>query len=467
MPDDGMSSGTSSTGGGDAASVMQATISEFQGQGGGESSPAAAPAPAPTPPSVPGDVPGTPPDPPAASTGQEVNWYEALLAESEDRPDELTALINEESFNGLRANPEQLGEWAQRAFGQLKQFGEGAERQRALEARAGYAGGWENAEHAFDLFGDLYRGDIPLSEADRADFPEAQSYSERALMRVMKQDPTTAYSLGAAVLNHMPELVKHNADYLMRSLGLDPKFAEDYKRVAEAGGFKMSEDQQVVHDWFKANDIPLDQLETFESLPVDLRHDMLAGKPQVSKYHLNNYHKDRVSEQRAAKANEARMAQERERVEYQSAQTLATEQRKVYQEYVDKGRALGLNDLEAAGLAAMAYSEIEQGFWDEASDSRKVIDDWHGHIKTGNKLQSDTGRSSYRKAFEAAYRKAAGQYKTKRAGVTPTEPTKQPGALNGNTAPTFTPGAPPDARFNGLTGEALMNEILRSQGAIT
>lgn len=470
MPDDGMSASTGGATGGatDAASVMQGVINDFSSQGGGDP----APAPAPTPdPAAPTDQP--PADqaagdgPPAEPTALD-KWLESLSAQDQDQPNELATLLNEEAFNGLRENPEGLAQWAAQARGHLQKFNEGAERERALAEKVERIGGWEDAPKAFDIYGDLFRGDIALSEEDRAEFPEAVNYTERALMRVMGQDKATAYSLGAAVLNLMPEVLQHNANYLLKALGYDPKYAEDYKRVTEAGGFQVTQNQQAVQDWFKDNGIPLDQLSTFQRLPVKKQQDLLAGDVEAGKYDLQFYHDYYQNQDRAAKAEEAYRAQESNRVEYESLKTLGGEQRQVFQEYVDKGKALGLNDLEAAGLAAMAYAEIEEQYWDENSEARRVVDAWHGHIKTGNKLQRDGGRSGYRKAFETAYRRAASKHGSKRPGVPATPPaqTRAGAPTNGANQPQFNPATPPGNPGRPLTAAEQMEEIMREYGAL-
>jgi hypothetical protein len=469
----------------DAASLMGQII-DSQGSGGGEPSPAPvpAPAPAPQPPAATAEppAPADPNQPPADEQPAEsvANWYEALLAQDQDQPDELATLLNEETFNGLSGNAEGLAAWSKKAFDHLRRLNEVAEREKTLGGSIERVGGWEDAPRALEIYGDLFRGDIELTEEDRADFPEAQTHAERALFRMMQHDKQAAYSLGAAVLNHMPELltqewtdengVKHsNVGYILRTLGYDPKYANDYRRVAESGGLQPMANQQEVVDWFKESGIPLDQLSTFNRLPIDLQKDMLAGSLGAAKFHLQEYH-DRFTERdQRARAEEAHRHQESVRLEYESAKTLGAEQRKVFDEYVQKGKALGLNDLEAAGLAAMAYAEIEGGYWDENSEPRKVVDRWHGYIKSGNRLQKESGRAGYRKAFEQAYRKAAGQYKSPRPGVppAPTQPQPRPtGATNGNNQPQFTPPTPPVDDLNKLSGAELMDAILRRQGAI-
>lgn len=464
------------TGGAPDAASLMGQIIDSQSSGGGESSPAPAPAPAPTPAPAPPAATAEPPaaDPnqaPAGETPPESvpNWYEALLAEDQDQPDELAGLLNEEAFNGLSGNAEGLSAWSKKAFDHLRRLNEVAEREKTLGGGIERIGGWEDAPKALEIYGDLFRGDIELTEEDRAEFPEAQNHAERALFRMMRHDQNAAYSLATAVLNHMPEALKFNANYLLQSLGYDPRFAEDYRRVAESGGLQPMANQQEVVDWFKESGIPLDQLSTFNRLPIDLQKDMLAGSLGAAKFHLQEYH-DRFTERdQRARAEEAHRHQESARIEYESTKTLGAEQRKVFDEYVAKGKALGLNELEAAGLAAMAYAEIEGGYWDETSESRKAVDRWHGYIKTGNRLQKESGRAGYRKAFEQAYRKAAGQHSRTRPGIPAGAPNQpQPrvnGALNGNNQPQFPPATPPADDLNKLSGAELMDAILRKNGA--
>lgn len=455
----------------DAASLMGQIIDSQSG--GGEPSPAApAAAPESHPPAPAGDgqapVPAVTPDgqPPVAP---EPNWYEAILAQDQQQPDELQTLLNEDAFKGLSGNAEGLSAWSKKAFDHLRRLNEVAERERTLGEGIERVGGWEDAPKALEIYGDLFRGDIELSQEDRADFPEATTHAERALHRMMRHDKNAAYSLGAAVLNHMPELLtdQHNAAYLMRTIGLDPRYIEDYRRIAESGGLQPMANQAEVVEWFKASGIPLDQLGTFNRLPLELQQDMLAGSLGAAKFHLQEYH-DRFTERdQRARAEEAHRSQASAHAEYEATRTLGSEQRKVFDEYVVKGKSLGLNELEAAGLAAMAYASIESEYWDEATESRKAVDRWHGYIKTGNRLQKEAGRAGYRKAFEQAYRNAAGKYKSPRPGVPPNQNQPRDGASNGNNnQPQFTPATPPGEDLNNLFGADLMNAILRREGAV-
>jgi hypothetical protein len=461
------STGGATSGATDAASVMQGVINDFNSQGGGDPAPTPAPTPDPTTPTDHAHADQPPTDQSTPEPTALDRWLESLSAQDRDQPNDLANLLNEEAFNGLRENPEQLAQWATQARGHLQKLNEGTERERALAEKVERIGGWEDAPKAFDIYGDLFRGDIALSEEDRAEFPEAVNYAERALMRVMGQDKATAYSLGAAVLNLMPEILQHNASYLLKALGYDPKYAEDYKRVTEAGGFQVTQDQQAVQNWFKENGIPPDQLSTFQRLPVKKQQDLLAGDVEAGKYDLQFYHDYYQNHDRAAKAEESRIAHESSRVEYESLKTLGSEQRQVFQEYVDKGKALGLNDLEAAGLAALAYAEIEEQYWDEDSESRRVVDAWHGHIKTGNKLQRDGGRSGYRKAFETAYRRAASKHGSKRPGAPANPPAQtRAGAPPSNGQPQFNPAPAPGNPGRSLTAAEQMEEIMREYGAL-
>jgi len=134
------------------------------------------------------------------------------------------------------------------------------------------------------------------------------------------------------------------------------------------------------------------------------------------------------------------------RVEYEASASVAAEQMQVFDEFVAKGEALGLNKLEAAGLAALAYKEFEAQYWKGDGESRKTLDDWHGRVKSGNKLHAADGRAAYVKAFDAAFKKVAESHKNHRPRNTP-EPPERP-------------------RYLGRPGDAgdLMLHILDQQG---
>jgi len=133
------------------------------------------------------------------------------------------------------------------------------------------------------------------------------------------------------------------------------------------------------------------------------------------------------------------------RAENIAASYLAGEQISVFDEYTQKGKELGLNELEAAGLAAIAHREIEIGYWRD-SGWRKILDGWIQRIKTGNKLAASDGRRVYIKAFDAAYQRAA--------------------ALRNITRGDLTPQVRLDHAGRPITGSDLMEDILRSRGHV-
>jgi hypothetical protein len=87
--------------------------------------------------------------------------------------------------------------------------------------------------------------------------------------------------------------------------------------------------------------------------------------------------------------------QERAAIERQAGQNFNVEQYKIFDEYIAKGKAAGLSDLEAAGLATMAFREIELG----------AFDTWYAELRGGHRL--GPGRDRYRRAFDAAFKKVA------------------------------------------------------------
>ena len=453
----------------DAATVMAETISQFQGGSGDSGAPSSL-----------SDIPNAPndgysqeeprqaaagDDPAAAREGADVNWYEQFLNPQEE-PDDLAQLLDPQGFQALQQNPQQLLEWATRAQGQLQTFAQSREHQRKIEQAAEYFGGVDNAELAFQLAGDLFRGEIDLTPEERAEFPNAANYAERFVARVMGQQPDVADALGAAVLNSMPELLKANAGYLLRQVGLDPKYLEDYKRVVAAGGYQIPEDAQAQVEWLDRNGVTGQRRDAFYRLPVEVRADMIKRGIGVAGFELETYAKNFAREDREAQVERQQRQQEMQRVEMESTKTLATETRRIFDEYVEKGKAMGLNPLEAAGVAALAYAEIEGSYWQGGGEINGVLDGWLERIKSGNKLQMDGGRSAYKKAFELAYRKALGANAPRRPQGA------QPPAPNGARSPLPIPPAnppqrpAPQASPGHLDPVQTMNEILQQYGAI-
>ncbi|MGH9752777.1 MAG: hypothetical protein ACREA2_08325 [Blastocatellia bacterium] len=135
-----------------------------------------------------------------------------------------------------------------------------------------------------------------------------------------------------------------------------------------------------------------------------------------------------------------RELQARERAEFQASQTVAIGAREIFNEFVEQGRRVGLNELEALGLAAASYMEVEKGFWAEGeSDWKRTVNDWTRRVLSGNKLHAQDRRSAYRRAFEAVYRRVAERYRH------------------------VTPRKVAESR-SGLTGAELMESIIRERG---
>jgi len=124
--------------------------------------------------------------------------------------------------------------------------------------------------------------------------------------------------------------------------------------------------------------------------------------------------------------------------EYAASATLASETDRLFGEYVAKGKLAGLSDLEAVGLAAIAYQQFSRGYWKQGSDWQKAFDGWMGEVKAGYKLGPK--RDGFRKMFDDAFRRAAENFKHHKTGAT-------------------------TARYQGLTGSDLMTAMLRDSTA--
>lgn len=398
------------------------------------------------------------------------NWYEHLLAEQNNDP-VRALLLDDTAWGAMQANPLQLGQWATNARTQIQQIHEREEELKRQEEDFEWFGGRANAGRAARLAGDLFRGEeaLPDDEALKFGANGPRTYAERALHTLLtdKDHARVASELGVTVLNMMPGLLQANEDYLLHVLGYDPKLKADFKNVIQAGGYKPQADHEAVQGWFQANQIPLEYIGTFHRLPVKKQHDMLAGDVEAARFDLEQYHeKFSEKEQREQQARQAETQAEQELTQ-RTTRDLALDTAKIFDEYVEKGKAMGLNQLEAAGAAAMAYKAIEQGYWDDGTDTRRTFDNWFTQMKDGNKFQAELSKKSYKKLFEQEYRKALGQYQPKR----PKPPVPSPGGqkpatpANGNQQSQFDPSTPPN-EARSLTPEELMTQVMRDYGVI-
>jgi hypothetical protein len=132
----------------------------------------------------------------------------------------------------------------------------------------------------------------------------------------------------------------------------------------------------------------------------------------------------------------------RNQADFEASRQVSTAMSEVFDEFVEQGKAAGLNDLEAAGLAAIAYREFEQQYWTGDGSWRGQLDDWHGRVKGGNKLHIGDARNNFRKAFDTVYGKLSATHKSQR-----------------------TADAQPSIRQSlGLDPDLTMKEILRERG---
>jgi hypothetical protein len=424
-----------------AATSMADIITEFN-------SPAPASAPAPEP--VPEPVAAVTPDQPAGSDQQAEptepqisDWYQQFIATQDDDP--FAQFMDDSAFESIRSNPAELADYATRGREFIKSAADRVKAADQYLEQAEYFNGVENTPFALSLAGDLFRGDLELEEADGS----ARTHVERFLNSVKERHTDTYYDLGVAILNNAPELLDQNTPFLLRRLGLNPEMIDDYKAVTQAGGFQPPEDQAAEMQWVKENLTP-EMQSVYKRLTSDQKADLQKRTPAVRQNDLQIYKSyfDRAESEEREKA-ESQRAQEFESQNY-AMQTMAESTRGVFDEYVQKGIAAGLNPLEAAGAAAMAYRHLEETYWDAKSDSRKAQDAYFKHIKSRNELQMAAGKRGYQKLFEGQWRKALSSYSPKKSTAAPPpnpagpRPPVPPPARNGDPqfAPTTPEGAP-------------------------
>lgn len=450
----------------DAASVMGEVMTEFSGGGGDVP---VSPAPTPEAPAAPlaqptaGESSGENPSSVGSQPDLDTNWYEQLL-QQEQTPDPLTGLVLDDAgWQQIAQDPAQFGTWAQNARQQLAAIAEQRKAEAELEPDFEWVGGKKNAGVAARVFGDLLRGDYPLTPEEARE-SSAPTYVERGLEQIRRMDEPTAWRIAAGVLNQMPEIIDHNRDYVLERLGLDPNLVDAYKQVTLAGGYQMPEDTEA-ESAFLAQ-VPASLHDAFKKLPPAVKKDLQQRDIGVAKFDLEQYARNQQWEAEQAKQAEMRAQQQAAQVEEKAQVSLADSTRQVFQEYIDRGKSLGLDPLQAAGAAALAYADLEQSYWQANSEYRRTMDDWYGRLKSGNELQIQQTRSAYKKMFEQAYRKALQANAPKRPTGVPPMSGPRPIAPAPQQQPAqFVAPLPPNG--GGATDPVdLMNEILRQHGAI-
>lgn len=449
----------------DAVTVMGEVMGEFSGGGGDVP---VSPAPTPEAPAAPlaqptaGESPGENPSSVDSQPDLDANWYEQLLQQQEPADPLANLALDDARWQQIAQDPNQFGTWAQQARQYFATLAEERKAEAELEPDFEWVGGKKNASVAARVFGDLLRGDYPLTPEEARE-STAPTYVERGLERIRQMDEPTAWRIAAGVLNQMPEIIDHNRDYVLERLGLDPRLADAYRQVTLAGGYTMPEDAET-ESAFLAQ-VPANLHDAFKKLPPAVKKDLQQRDIGVAKFDLEQYARNQQWEAEQAKQAEARAAQQAAQVEEKASLGLAEATRGVFQEYIERGKSLGLDPLQAAGAAALAYSELEQSYWQANSEYRRTMDDWYNRLKGGNELQVRQTQSAYKKLFEQAYRKALQSNAPKRPTAAPL-PGPRPIAPAAQQQPAqFVAPVPPNG--SGTSDPVdLMNEILRQHGAI-
>ncbi len=388
----------------------------------------------------------------------EENWFEKLLGQAE-LADPIASLLDEQAFAQATQSPESLRGYAEQVREALKTQSEQAKAVAEIDQAAQWVGGRDRAKIAFDLTGDLFRGDLPIDEADALPEFQAETYVDRFLNRVEQVHPDTYEALAVSVLNNAKGVIQANAGYLLKQLGIDPRYIEDYKRVAAVGGFEPPEDVAAEANWLKEN-IPAELHDVFRKLDPDVKADMRARPAALAKRSLEQEAFFQRQESEKQQREQRESFQKSQEAEVKASETLVKETWGVIEEYVKKGTAFGLNPLEAAGAAMLAYQKLDQQYWANG-EARRAIDGLHQRIKTGNELQISGGRKAYQKLFETAYREALSSYKPQRKTAPgPAQPaTRQIAPPTAQRPAQFIPQAPPEARPAATRIEDIIKEF--------
>jgi len=392
------------------------------------------------------------------------DWWEKLLAE-QDAADPYAALLSDDAFASALADPGKSQEYWQQVHDALKTTVGQAQTLQQIEQAIEYAGGRGNLPGVTQLAGDLLRGALPIE--DEENVPPGATYLGRFLDGVRRVEGTIYDDLIVAILNdpNADGQIQYNRDYLLHRLGLDPRHYDAYQTVAKMGGYTPPVDATAEQEWLQQN-IPAELHDTYRRLSPAKREDMRLAPLEVVVEDLRDKQFIFDSQQQAETARAQSEQQRAAETEWKATRQLGDYQMSVFQEYQQKGEGLGLSPLEAAGIAALAYIDLQNAFWDEKSEARKVTDALYHRFKDGNPLQINGGQGQYKKLFDAAWRRAAAATPPRRKPTAPPPPPqngasgpKVPAAPPPARQPQFPPGQPPSERV-----ATTINDIMREFG---
>lgn len=255
-----------------------------------------------------------------------------------------------------------------------------------------------------------------------------------------KNFPQAAEAITLDTLQYEPAFVQQNFDALVERLSQEPAFAERFVARAEVQPYINSDLVDRSAEFLRA--VPQELHETFRNLKPAVQENLLYQDPRVAIEEL-------VEKKELAdiKANQQRQQQQQQqaveaRQERQALQSAHKAQLGLYDQLVADAKANGYSDLEAAGIAAQAWRQIEEGYFDEGNSWQQLTDDLQRAYRKGDQDTAKKILNKFKEATVPLYKQ------TLRKNLRPSQvrsrlrPAAPPAAPNAN-APRFDPAQPP------------------------
>jgi len=338
--------------------------------------------------------------------------------EEQAPPDRFAPYQTDDLLQGFRLPPEAQQAWlADREL--IRSFK--TESETAAQLREAFAplGGEAAAPLAVDLTARLFgAAEIDPLDARRLqeqyqEIPDAP-IAQLAFLDTLKQTNKGLYRdlRDAALLHDFEGTYKSLESEFFRRTGLNPALLDSYQAVTAAGGYRPPADLAEVTD-FKSR-VPQALHATFDRLPRDVQQDLIDGRPEAAKFHLETYARNFAHEDREQQEKQQREQQEKQQAEATYQAELGKVTQSYYDSYIQKGTALGFDRARAAGIAWEAHQKLQQM---AAGDTRmqQLDREYERAIRTNNQPLRDRVAREYDQIVNRVWRQTINELNPSRS----------------------------------------------------
>ena len=409
-----------------------ADVAAIVNQGFGDPAPMSETAPAATPdPTTTAPEQQAQPDAQGSQSGQpgegEDFWSQFLQDEPAEAPDPWAKFTAEglDQLNDPQALRQALMDRQQFIDGQRDRVTGLGKYEKLAEA----IGGEESAAKAFSWAQSLMFGRQPLP-----DNPQ-YTYLDKFLYDLYQFHEPTYRNLVSRAIEPMlsPESGK---DYerirtkVFENEGLPLTMIDDFKLVARSGGVAnvaLGEEAEFLQQ------IPQHLHQMFKEMPPEVRSDYIKNRSlAAAKYDLEDKHKTYQRDQRDAEYRAEIERQARVERAEKNEQAFFDVTAVAFETLAKQFQAKGLDELRAAGAAALAVMQIERSYWSGDRNIRAIFQQLRDQIREGNDAGIKSGRNQYLKlltdAGRSGLRERAQKYVKKPGATTTKVPPGAPGA---------------------------------------